>query len=349
VIVVEAMIADNKIDISRLPVASLLAEYRTSLESLNRSRKTISWYLDILTRYFAYLEGKGNGKSLAELGRQELKGYVLYLQNASRWPRNPHIEDKNRGRLSPYSIQGHVRSIKAFWGWLLREGYINENPLAKFPLPRVPENLVKVIDPEQFQTLLAHIDRSNAIGARYYCIMLMLYDSGMRISELTNIGLEELDFGGSCVRVTGKGKKQRLVPLSSTTFREVRHYMHYYRPRLCPVDSTYLFANRDGESISIGSVQQFIRRLARKAGLDKVKVSCHILRHSFATQYLINGANVFLLKEVMGHSSLLTTLKYTHLQPADLQNQHARYSPVAHLRTGVTKKYADVEHGGCFA
>ena len=327
-------------DISCIPWTTMLDDYRLSLEALNRSPRTISWYLDILTRYFLFLESNGRLKPIHQLGTYELRAYLLHLRESTRWSGRDSIK-KDAGKLSPYSILGHVRAVKAFWSWLNSEGYINQNVLTKFPLPKVPQNLMKILSVEEIKKLLVEIDRTTALGRKYYCILLVLLDAGVRISELISIRLQDIDSNYGLIQVLGKGQKQRIVPISRFTRREMVHYLSYYRLRLCPVDSPYLFPRATGEPISVNSVQQFLRRLAEKAGLDGVKCSPHVFRHTAATMSLTNGANVLTLKHMLGHASLATTQKYVHLQPKDLQNQHANFSPVANLDIGkITGKGA---------
>jgi len=314
-----------------IPTSQLLDEYKFCLEAMNRSPKTISWYLAILEKYFAFQTSNQMLKPVQELGAAELRAYILHLRQTTRWANSPYIR-KATGKLSPYSIQGEVRAIKAFWGYLEKEGYIDKNPLARFPLPKVPQKPVHILSSEQIMTLLSQTDRHTATGAKYYTILLILLDSGLRISELVHIMMKDLDLQHNCVRVLGKGSKLRTVPISNLTRKEINRFIISFRPQLYQVESPYLFPRSDGTPISINSVQQLLRRLARKIGLDGMRCSPHIFRHTFATQSIANGANVFVLKEIMGHSSLTTTMKYTHLQPHDLQVQHAKFSPVANLR-----------------
>ena len=329
----KAMVKHSGTTIPEQSITRILAEYRVSLVASNRSPKTISWYLEILHRFLDFLEGSKLLRPVNELGREELKLYVLHLQNCRRWPgRLPNSKD--RGKLSAISIQGHVRAIKAFWSWLNHEGYINENPLSKYPLPKAPQKILNVLSPQHVEELLAALDRKTAIGARNYLIILLLYDGGFRISELANITMEDLDSRDEFIRVTGKGQKQRLVPISHLTRREIIRYVNRFRQQICADKSPYLFAAPDGRPISVNGVQQLLRRLGKQAGLNGIRCSPHTFRHTFATQFLTNGGDVFALKNIMGHASLHTTLKYTHLQPQDLQNQHARFSPVTNLSLG---------------
>jgi site-specific recombinase XerD len=320
------------VNTSALPeeISRLLREFHIALEAADRSSKTISSYFDILDRYFAFLCSTNAILPIFELGRRELNSYLLYLRNCQRWPnRDPSRGDT--GKLSPFTIQDHAGTIKAFWGWLFRDGHIPNNPLEKFPLPGVPKKITKIISADQFKKLLAHIDCRTPVGVRYYCILTLLYDGGARISELVNVLLKDVDFNLGSMRVIGKGKKERDIPVSRLALREVRRYLHDARPQICQVESAYLFPDGRGNALSINSVEQFITRLKSRAGLETVRIYPHLFRHSFGTEFINNGGSVFALKDIMGHSSLNTTLRYTHLQSADLRREHDRYSPLERL------------------
>ncbi len=309
---------------------SLLIQYQLCLEALNRSPKTINWYLEILHRFFRFLEENGYSTSVKDIDRNQVREYIKYLQNADRWPNRPK-NGKDPGKLSPHSVQGHVRAIKAFWGWLATEEYIERNPLMKFPLPKVPQYVTKTLTHEHITILLSAIDKNSALGARYYSIILILLDTGMRILELVEIKIADLDIRNGLVTILGKGKKQRVVPLSRTTVKELTRYIYNFRQEHDTTESFYLFPDSNGGHISVGGVQQYIRRLAKKAGFKDIKCSPHIFRHTFGTNAAARGANAFTIKEIMGHSSLQTTMKYIHLQTSDIKVQHNMFSIVNDL------------------
>lgn len=318
---------------SRPNTDDLLGAYRRHLEAANRSPKTISWYTEILHRFLDFLNANNLTQPIQDIGREEVRAYISYLQGARKWPNSPYIRAAEGG-LSPYSVQGHVRAIKAFWGWLMKEEYILENPLTKLPLPKVPQSLVSTLTMDQLKGLLAELDRHTPAGAKYYCILLFLMDTGVRVSELVNIRMAHIDVVNCLVKVLGKGRKERLVPFHRITRKELQRYIRDFRPQLCSTDSPYLFPATDGHHISVNSVQQFVRRTAAKAGLRGMKCSPHIFRHTFATTFIAKGGTDFALKEILGHTSLQTTLKYMHLQARDLQQQHARFTPVEDLFQG---------------
>jgi integrase/recombinase XerD len=311
------------------PSEPLMKLYQSGLKALNRSPKTIAWYLEILKRYFDFLSSKGLAKPIRELGTTELNAYILYLQQATRWANNPHL--KNKGQMSPYSVQGYVRAIKAFWSWLYNEGYVETNPLAIFKLPKVPKKLIPVLTIEQIKKLFAALDRSTSLGARNYLILLLLLDTGVRISELVQIRMSDFDSLLGSVKVTGKGSKERMVYVSRQSRKELVKYTKNTRAEICQATSEYLFPAKDGEHITINSVQQTIRRLVEKAGLHGVECHPHTFRHTFATMFLAKGGQTLVLKEILGHESIQTTEKYIHLQSQDLQKHHEMFSPLQDL------------------
>lgn len=308
----------------------LLAQYRLSLEAANRSPKTIEWYADILRRFFGFLSEKGYSASVKNIGRKEVREYVRYLQNVDRWPHRPN-NGKDLGKLSPDTVQGHVRGLKAFWGWLAEDGYIKSNPLVKYPLPKIPKNTIVTLTIEQIKLLLKAIDKQESTGARNYCIALLMIDNGMRISEVLGIRIAELDLSRCRVKITGKGQKERVVPFTRSTRKELLKYIKHHRQDLCRLDSPYLFPSIDGNHVSVNSIQQAIGRLAVKAGLHGTKCHPHIFRHTFATMFLAKGGQAMVLKDIMGHESVQTTQKYVHFLPEDLQKQHWAYSPAEDL------------------
>ena len=172
--------------------------------------------------------------------------------------------------------------------------------------------MIVILEKEQLIQLLKAIDKYTPLGARNYTILLLLIDTGLRISELTRIKMTDITLTQGYIKVIGKGQKERVVPFSSLTRKELMKYINRYRLSLYGTDSSYLFPAKDGEHISVNSVQQYMRRLARSSGLVGIRFSPHILRHTFATHMLNKGADLNAIKELLGHASLAATQVYTH-------------------------------------
>jgi site-specific recombinase XerD len=317
-----------EMDFTATPVDDLLKQYQLHLEVLNRSPKTIIWYSDILSRFFHFLTHNGLTKPVQEVTQQDLEKYIRYRSTAVRWPNNPAISNENKGKLSPFSIQGEVRAIKVFWSWMFSSGYIEKNTFSKFPLPTVPKTIIKTLTVDQIKALLEEIDTNTATGLRNFCIVLLLVDTGMRISEATSIEISNLNLNLCSLKTMGKGQKERIIPFFPHTRKAILKYVTYYRSELCALASPYLFPARDGNHVGVNTIQQVLRRLAHKAGFGKIKIHPHLFRHTFATMFLAKGGNALVLKDILGHESIQTTQKYVHLLPEDLQKQLWKYSPL---------------------
>jgi integrase/recombinase XerD len=250
----------------------------------------------------------------------------LHLKVKDRWAGNPSI--KSGGRLSPFTVFAYVRDIKVFWNWLLSEGYIEKNPLVSFPLPKVPKLIMPTLNHDQIKKLLKAIDRGTSSGSMYYSMIIVFLDTGIRLSELLNIKLADINFDGKYIRIRGKGQKERFVPMTGITRKFIVDYMNDHRFKMCRTESDYLYPNSSGEAISSNTVEQYFRRLAINCGLDGIKFSPHVLRHTFATHSVANGANIEVLRNILGHESIQTTARYTHINQEDIQKQHSGFSPL---------------------
>jgi len=308
----------------------LINDYYLDLEAANRSSKTISAYTYTLNRLISFLKCQKLMKPVDKLGNKEITAFIRYLQNSKKWPNRPQYR-KDYGRLSSFTVQRYVRDVKAFWGWLYNQEYIETNPLAKYPLPKVPKNVTKTLSIEQIKSFLKTMDKHTSIGARNYCITLLMIDNGMRISEVVTVKIVELNLSKCRAKILGKGQRERVVPFTKISRKELLKYIKHHRNNLCKLDSPYLFPANDGDHVSVKSIQQAMGRLSKKVGLDGIKYHPHIFRHSFATVFLSKGGQLSTLKDIMGHESIQTTQKYVHFLPEDLQKQHWNYSPVEDL------------------
>ena len=312
-------------------IDALLEQYKQHLDILNRSSSTITWYEDILRKFFRFLVDKFGFISLDEIVVNHLEAYIAHRKNTKRWEKNIFIRQELKTKLSPFSIQGDVRAIKPFWSWLLKQGLIASNPFAGFPLPKVPKNILKILNLDQLKRLFSAIDQTTSVGFRLYCILLLFIGTGMRISETVGILISNLNLRECWVLVVGKGKKERFVPFPPLVRKTLISYLKHHRSILCESDSVYLFPTKDGNHVSVNSVQQYIRRLAVKAGLDGIRCHPHLFRHTFGTMFIAKGGSELMLKEIMGHDSLTTTQQYTHFQANDLRKQQWKFSPLDDL------------------
>ena len=240
---------------------------------------------------------------------------------------------KKRG-LSTSSIKLAVVAIKILFRFLLARGVIKADPAEYIPLPRVERYLPETLNELQVERLLESIQTSQPLGLRDRAIAELLYASGLRISELANARLENLLLEERIIRVTGKGNKTRLIPVGRKACDAIAEYLAKERPDLVKKRTGgEIFLSVRGTKLTTARIWQILKRIARQAGLE-VNVYPHLLRHSFATHLLSNGADLRIIQELLGHADVATTQIYTHVDQQRLKAVHHRFHPRARLPAG---------------
>jgi integrase/recombinase XerD len=224
------------------------------------------------------------------------------------------------------SVSRMISGIRSFFSYLVTEGKIAENPAALIDSPQAGMILPDVLTTVEIDRIEAEIDLSSPSGHRNRAIIETLYGCGLRVSELVNLRLTDLHFRDGFITVTGKGDKQRLVPVNSGTIREISFYMTIRNSMPVIKDPNILFLNRRGRKLSREMIYTIIKELTRKAGITK-RVSPHTFRHSFATHLVQAGADLRAVQEMLGHESILTTEIYTHIDRIYLRDEILEHHP----------------------
>ena len=232
------------------------------------------------------------------------------------------LYDHGREKTSQARILSGIRS---FFNYLLLAGDLESSPAEFIETPKFGRSLPDILSTEEIDRIIAAVDRSTAKGRRDSAMLEVLYSCGLRVSELTSLRLGDLFFGEGYIRVTGKGDKQRLVPVSAVARDKIQCYLDE-RPRQFAGADT-LFLNNRGKALSRVMVFTIIRDAAHRAGIDKT-ISPHTFRHSFATHLLEGGAGIRQVQEMLGHESIVTTEIYTHLDGEHLRETVERHLPI---------------------
>lgn len=215
---------------------------------------------------------------------------------------------------SKSTIARKLATLRSFYKFCMRRGYVKTHPLATIKTPKQEKRLPKFLEIEQITKLLATPDDTTILGARDRAMLEVLFSTGVRVSELVDLNFVDIDFTGGTIRVRGKGKKQRTAPIGPTAINAIRKYLELRRAdaRSARFDQEALFVNKHGQRLSTRSVRRKLDKYLAECGLDP-SISPHTLRHSFATHMLNNGADLRSVQELLGHQSLSTTQVYTHL------------------------------------
>jgi len=221
-----------------------------------------------------------------------------------------------------------LATLRSFYKFCLRRGYVESNPLASIRTPKQEKRLPKFLEVDQINKLLNTPDDTTLLGARDKAMLEVLYSTGIRVSELVALNRDDIDVTSQCVRVRGKGKRQRTAPIGPTALGAIDKYLELREadPRSAAFDQSALFVNKHGKRLSTRSVRRKLDKYLLAAGLDP-SVSPHTLRHSFATHMLNNGADLRGVQELLGHQSISTTQIYTHLTSAKLKSSYDAAHP----------------------
>ncbi len=221
----------------------------------------------------------------------------------------------NEKSYAKATIARKLATLRSFYKFLVKRGRISSNPVELVRTPKQEKRLPKFLEYEEVKRLLETPPTDNWLGARDRAMLETLYSTGIRVSELVALNMDDVDFLGEVIHVRGKGKKERITPIGASALQVIQHYMEFRNRRAQNnenFDSRVLFVNKHGGRLSTRSVRRKMDKYIKMAGLDP-SISPHTLRHSFATHMLNNGADLRSVQELLGHQSLTTTQVYTHL------------------------------------
>lgn len=279
------------------------------------SEYTISNYRKDIIEFRNYLKRENFG-SLSEFGNNAERHYLAYL--------NQHV-DEFGCHYKTRTVARKLSSLRSFYKFCAREGYVKVNKFAEVNAPKLDKVLPKFLYVEEIDSMFECINRSNTLGQRDYCLLEFMYGTGVRVSELCNIEIGDIDFSNKQVIVLGKGNKERYLPLHDLLVDELNEYILNARIELAAVNkdeqSNKLFLNHHGKPLTPRGVRDILERIVEKA-CKNFKISPHMLRHSFATHLLNNGADLITVQELLGHENLSTTQIYTHVSKEQLRKEY---------------------------
>jgi integrase/recombinase XerC len=235
----------------------------------------------------------------------------------------------NDKQYSKATIARKLATLRSFYKFLVKRNHISSNPVVGIRTPKQEKRLPQFLEYEDIKRLLETPPADSWLGARDRAIMETLYSTGIRVSELVSLNLDDVDFLGEVVHIRGKGKKERICPISSSVLQIIQHYMEFRNKRAQHngnFDCKVLFVNKHGKRLSTRSVRRKMDKYLKMAGLDP-SISPHTLRHSFATHMLNRGADLRSVQELLGHQSLSTTQVYTHLTTKKLKDVYTAAHP----------------------
>ena len=274
---------------------------------------TVRVYRSNLQKYIDFLDEKRGIAAAEEVQRADISAYVAFLSNERKF--------------RPSTMEQHISVIKGYHRFLVREGFSGMDPSQTVPLPRKPKALPDVISIDQVSRLLDRMPDSTPLELRDATMLEVLYGCGLRVSELVGLDMDRIYFDEECLRVLGKGSKERIVPVSGMATQRLQQYLRDARPALSKsaAPTSAVFLNARGGRLSRQTVHSVVSRAGLSIGVKDLHP--HTLRHSFATHLLEGGADLRAIQEMLGHSDISTTQIYTHVQVSQLREEYLAAHP----------------------
>ncbi|MFC1955318.1 tyrosine-type recombinase/integrase [Chloroflexota bacterium] len=284
----------------------------------NKSPATISFYKNILDKFLWYLRKF----SIETIDATTIRGFLGYLKDSpNRWD---STNTRANRPVCAYTVDRYYTGLSALFRWAMDEGMIETNPMATIKKPRFQRKIIKGLESDICSKLLGSFVDKSLDSYRNKAIIYMFLDTGLRLSELANLTIPDINMEQGIIKVTGKGDKERLARIGIKTQKALWNYLAHR-----PVDVDHVWLGRDTAPFTVDGIAQMIRNLGNRHG---IRLSPHKLRHSFAISFLRNGANPFELQIALGHTTLEMTRRYTQaLGFEDVFKRHVVASPVDRL------------------
>ena len=322
--------AKLKYKTAALTIDELTSRYEISNCAECKSPKTVAWYSDMLRSFSTYMKAKQHSYHLSAFTIDTVRNYILYLRNKPKYQGHPYTPEQDK-LLSPKTVQCHIRALKAFASWLYAEGHTTENRLKNLRLPKAPTKMIEPLTPEEINKATNSINKNSPTGVRNHAILVTLLDSGLRASEVATVTLSNLNLKDGYVKVMGKGAKERVVPIGKYVQMTLWSYIDKARPKPTSPDCNNLFLTCRGRPMTVNTVKLVFSRLAKSSDVERLHA--HLCRHTFALNYLLNGGDIFSLREILGHTSLEMVNHYLHFTSSQITDRHHKYSPMDKLRS----------------
>lgn len=276
------------------------------------SRNTIQSYEQDLVKYSLYMRKKN--KTLASVQREDVVDFLMELK------------DKD---LSSSTIARNLAALKTFWKFLVAEQLVKENVAALVETPKTWKNIPDVLNRDEVERLLEAPSNKGWMGIRDRAILELMYAAGLRVSEVKDLKKTSINLEAGFVKCSGKGGKERIVPIGRVAAKALHRYIEKERDKLCrKTGDDHLFLSRLGRKISRQSLWKMMQKYAAETGIKK-HITPHTLRHSFATHLLEGGADLMGVQEMLGHADISTTQIYTHVNKEKLKKVHEEFHPRA--------------------
>lgn len=283
----------------------------------NYSSHTIEAYHRDVMHFFDFIEEQYHLQKIEDIQKDHIYQYLKIIHKT----------------LSLSSVNRHMTALRQLYAFLVKEKIITQNVMSAFDMPKAQKYLPQVLSEEEMMQLLNSIEVKDALSSRNRCMVELLYATGLRVSEMCSLTLQDLNLQKGFVRCIGKGNKERIVPINEECCRFLKNYIEYDREQLCRgLSTSYLFLTKNAHQMQRDEFYRILEKIVQQCGLFK-HISPHTLRHTFATHLLEHDADLRSIQEMLGHSDISTTTIYTHVSQNKAMEEYRKLHPRNQERT----------------
>ena len=309
-------------------LSELITYYEVCNKAEGKTQRTISWYSANLHQFRAYVLNRHHSENINSIDTKLIREYIIHLMAKHRFEGHPYNSPTDEP-LSSSTIHGHVRTLRAFSNWLLKERLTDLNFTAGIKPPKIVKKVISTLSDEEITQILSTFNPTSHSEMRNKVLFMLLLDTGLRIGELISLKIDDIHIDEGLMKVMGKGKKERMVPIGNKAQKALQSYLFRHRPKPAHSGIENAFLSIFGTPITENSVELMFSRLAKKSGIKRLHA--HLCRHTFATMFLLNGGDVFTLQQILGHTTLEMVRNYVTLASNHIAMQHHKYSPLDRL------------------
>lgn len=314
----------------KVTLEALVTSYLADMRLRGLTHNTVTTSERILNRLAQRL---GPSTPIGKITDEAVETFVASLQSAQVRYANHPFHKPQAGALSANTVRKIVRTMRPFGSWLEREGW--PNPFAGLQMPKKPKDVVEVLSDEELDRIFGSLSTHTDFGARAHAMMALMLSTGIRREELATAEMKNLDLKTRRLKVHGKGQKERVVQIGNIATQSLTRYLTLYRPTPQLADNVFLAL--DGLPLTANTVSQVFRRLKTRTGVSRLRP--HLLRHTFAVRYLMNGGDLATLQAILGHESIATTQLYLHLAANQVHLKHETYDPLDRIALPSQRRF----------
>jgi len=319
----------EEMDKSKTDLSVLMQHFEVNNRTEGKSPRTVDWYNEVLGLFVRWLGEGGSSTAIGDIDENKVRRFILHIQE------KPGM----KGHTSTHTVANRVRALKAFFAWLGKKGYTGGDLLRELKMPKTVDQVIEPLNEEDIKKMFSGINANTVLGARNSALVSLMLDTGLRLSEAAYLEDSDVHLEDRYVKVLGKGGRERIVAFGVACQRAMLHY-HHFRVNPSHNGVSSFFLTIDGYPLSPYAIKSFFRRLSKAVGIPRLHP--HLLRHTYATSFLLNGGDVFLLKQNLGHSTLIMVQNYLHIASTRAAIRSQEFSPLDRFNLKDSRRY---KHG----